>query len=177
MREHGVISRLLLIYEEIIKRINNNEVFPAEPLSQSTDIVSSFIQGYHEVLEEKYIFDRFRKTNNLAYMIAALEEQHKAGRKITYAIKAQQNAPDKNRLASSLRAFINMYRPHKAQEDTVLFPAFRNIVPPDEYAGLAEQFEKEEEIVFGKGGFKKVASQVEEIEKSLGINELSKFTP
>jgi hypothetical protein len=33
----------------------------------------------------------------------------------------------------SLRAFIRIYRPHEAREDTVLLPAFRTIMTPNEY--------------------------------------------
>ena len=42
----------------------------------------------------------------------------------------------------SLRAFIRMYNPHEAREDTVLFPGFRKIVSGHEYDSLGEDFEK-----------------------------------
>lgn len=34
-------------------------------------------------------------------------------------------------LATALRTFVRMYRPHAAREETVLFPAFRKLVSPD----------------------------------------------
>ena len=36
-----------------------------------------------------------------------------------------------------MQAFDRMYEPHEAREDTVVFPAFRQIVPAGELAGLA----------------------------------------
>jgi hemerythrin-like domain-containing protein len=69
-----------------------------------------------------------------------------------------------------------MYRPHKAREDTVLFPAFHSVVSPKEYASLGEAFEDKEEELFGKDGFEKIVQEVEQLEKTIGIYELSNFT-
>ncbi len=46
-----------------------------------------------------------------------------------------------------------MYAPHKAREDTVLFPALHTIISPHEYDSLSEQFEKLERQTFGGDGF------------------------
>lgn len=44
------------------------------------------------------------------------------------------------RLASAMQAFDRMYEPHEAREDTVVFPAFRQIVPASELTGLGQHF-------------------------------------
>ena len=77
----------------------------------------------------------------------------------------------------SLRAFIRMYNPHEAREDTVLFPGFRKIVSGHEYDSLGEDFEKKEHELFGEDGFEKMVDKVASIEKELGIYDLSQFTP
>jgi hemerythrin-like domain-containing protein len=84
---------------------------------------------------------------------------------------------ENQRLAQLLLAFNTMYNPHEAREDTVLFPAFRKLVSKHEYDSLGEQFEKNEEKKFGKGGFEKYVDKVATIEKSLGIYDLAQFTP
>jgi len=84
---------------------------------------------------------------------------------------------DGDRLADALRAFLHMYRPHEAREDTVLFPAFRSIVSKHEYAALGEDFEKKEDQLFGEDGFFKVVDQVAGLEKRLGLYDLAQFTP
>ena len=48
---------------------------------------------------------------------------------------------------------------------------------PMEFDELGEKFEDKERELFGKEGFKKMVESVGEIEKKLGIHELSKFTP
>jgi len=70
-----------------------------------------------------------------------------------------------------------MYAPHEAREDTVLFPAFRQMVTPAEFDALGEEFEKRERQLFGRDGFEGMVRKVAEIEKALGIYDLAQFTP
>lgn len=75
-----------------------------------------------------------------------------------------------------LRSFIAMYRPHKAREETVLFPALRAIVSRDEYEEMGEEFEEKERRLFGPDGFDKNMNAVSELEKEFNIFNLSEFT-
>jgi hemerythrin-like domain-containing protein len=70
-----------------------------------------------------------------------------------------------------------MYRPHEAHEDTVLFPAIHELLSAERLDELGEQFEEQEDRLFGEGGFHKTVQQVAAIEKQLGIDEPSQFTP
>jgi hypothetical protein len=70
-----------------------------------------------------------------------------------------------------------MYRPHEAREDTVLFPALRTILPPQQVAALGDRMEGDEKKVLGEAGFERSVEQVAAIEKQLGIYDLAQFTP
>jgi hemerythrin-like domain-containing protein len=183
MREHGVLKRILLIYGEALRRMDARQDLPPEPLAKSAKLIRSFVEDYHEKLEEDYLFPRFKKANKLVDLVDVLKQQHQAGRRLTditirYATAASlKNADDRGKLADSLRQFIYMYNPHEAREDTVLFPAFRGIVSANEFDSLGEDFEKKEDDLFGDDGFFKAVDQVAAIEKTLGIYDLSKFTP
>jgi hemerythrin-like domain-containing protein len=183
MREHGVLKRVLLVYGEAVRRLDANEDLPPEALADAAGISRSFIEDYHEKLEEDFLFPRYREANKLGDLVDVLVEQHKAGRRLTDITLRLANlqalkAPDDRRtLADSLRRFIRMYSPHEAREDTVLFPALRKIVPADEYDALGEDFEKKEHDLFGDEGFEKMVDRVAAIEKRLGIYDLKQFTP
>jgi hemerythrin-like domain-containing protein len=183
MREHGVLNRILLIYEEGMRRLRGKEEVPPEVFHKPATLVRKFVEDYHEKLEEKFIFPEFEKARKLLDLVKVLRQQHEAGRKVTDVI-LRNAAPDRFRkadarkeLVRSCRAFIRMYRPHEAREDTVLFPALHRIVPAREIEELGEKFEKEEDRLFGEGGFNKTVDQVAAIEKQLGIYDLSRFTP
>jgi hemerythrin-like domain-containing protein len=183
MREHGVLKRILLVYSEALRRIDANEDLPPEPIAESAKIIRSFVEDYHEKLEEGYLFPRFKKANKLVDLVDVLLQQHQGGRRLTditmqFATnQALKNADDRRKLADSMRQFIRMYNPHEAREDTVLFPAFRGIVSAHEFDSLGEDFEKKEDELFGDDGFEKMVDKVATIEKKLGIYELSQFTP
>lgn len=183
MREHGVLSRVLLIYEESIHRLNNNEELKPEILHDTAIIVRQFIENYHEKSEENYVFPRFEKAGKQVELVRILREQHDAGRRLTdnilkYSNTASfQNPNDKEILGNSLKQFIVMYRPHKAREDTILFPEFKKLITEKEYKDLGDKLENKEEQLFGKNGFEKIVDKVACIEKSLGIYDLNKFTP
>jgi hypothetical protein len=80
-------------------------------------------------------------------------------------------------LANALRQFTAMYRPHAAREDTVLFPAFHQLVGEKTYRALGEEFEDKEHATLGKAGFEGAVADVDKLEQELGIEQLAKFTP
>src|SRR6266403_2487551 len=171
MREHGVLKRILLIYGEALRRIDAKQDFPPEALADAAGIIRSFVEDYHEKLEEDFLFPRFEKANQLVDLVKVLREQHQAGRRVT----------DITTRFAKLQSLKNeserMYNPHEAREDTVLFPAFRKIVSPHEFDSLGEDFEKKEDELFGDDGFEKMVDKVASIEKRFGIYDLAQFTP
>ena len=182
MREHGLLKRILLVYEEIGRRIAAKKDFPIALVTDSAQIIRSFIEEYHEKLEEDYLFPRFRKHGVLVDLVNTLQQQHQAGRRVTERILALsaaglKSAADKSKLSSALSDFVRMYAPHEAREDTVFFPALHEVVSKQEYGALGEDFEKKEHQLFGKEGFEGIVERVGTIEKSLGIFDLRQFTP
>ncbi len=183
MREHGVLNRILLIYEEGLRRLSKKEEIAPAVFRDSADLVRRFVEDYHEKLEENFIFPEFEKRKKLTDLIKTLRQQHQAGRAVTEVILrasadnrfAKEDA--RRELTDSCRAFIRMYRPHEAREDTVLFPALHDIVPAAKIKELGEQFEKEEDRLFGDEGFEKNVAKVAAIEKQLSIYDLAQFTP
>jgi hemerythrin-like domain-containing protein len=183
MREHGVLKRILLVYGEAIRRIDASQDLPPDPILDAAKLIRSFVEDYHEKLEEDFLFPRFRKANTLVDLVDVLVQQHQGGRKLTEItvrfanLKSLHDTDEKRQLRDSMVQFIRMYNPHEAREDTVLFPAFRKIVSGNEYDALGEDFEKKEHELFGDDGFEKMVDRVAGIEKALGIYDLAQFNP
>jgi hemerythrin-like domain-containing protein len=184
MREHGILRRLLLVYGEGIRRLEARQPLEPETLTHAAEIIRAFIENYHERDEEEFIFPRFRRAGMTAMvgLVDTLLAQHQAGRKLTLDVlrlsssSKRSNPSDGPKLAEAMRAFIRMYEPHAAREDTVLFPAFRTLVSGKELDALQEIFEDKERALPG-GGFEKVVLEVEQLERSFGIYDLALFTP
>jgi hemerythrin-like domain-containing protein len=182
MREHGVLSRILLIYDEVSLRLEKGRDYPSAVLTNAIGLIRRFVEDYHEKLEEDHVFPRFVKAGKLVDLVNVLLAQHQSGRRLTERIKILGSLstlnPDAQReLLKNLGLFARMYRPHKSREDTVLFPAFHSVVSAKEYDSLGEKFEEQEDELFGEHGFEKVVEQVAGLEKSLSIYELAQFTP
>jgi len=183
MREHGVLNRVLLIYEEEVRRIKAGAPPSADLLSSAAGIIQKFIEDYHEKLEEEEVFPRLEKVGKLVDLTRVLRAQHAAGQKLTAEILKNATAPAlKNKgqaqaLVRSTQQFIRMYRPHEAREDTVLFPAFHALFSEEEFDKLGDEFEQKEQKLLGSAGFEGTVEQVAQLEKALGIHDLSKFTP
>jgi hemerythrin-like domain-containing protein len=183
MREHGVLKRILLIYREGIRHLQVDDQDPSHALNASAGIIRSFIEDYHEHLEEQYVFPKLEQAGRLTDITSVLRVQHQRGRVLTdrmlsaTAGAAALAQPAREALVQEMSAFIRMYEPHEAREDTVVFPALRDMLPPKEFRDLAERFEDEEHQRFGPAGFQGVVERVADIEKSLGIYDLSQFTP
>ena len=183
MREHGVLNRILLIYEEGLRRIRAKEDVTPEVFQKTATLVRKFVEDYHEKLEEKFIFPEFEKRKKMTDLVKVLLKQHEAGRTVTDVVLRNAEADafrkEDNRkdLVRACEGFIRMYRPHEAREDTVLFPALHKLLPAKQIKDLGEQFEKEEDRLFGDEGFEKTVDEVAKIEKQLGIYELEQFTP
>ncbi|MFC7327904.1 hemerythrin domain-containing protein [Marinactinospora rubrisoli] len=183
MQEHGVLKRILLIYREVIRRIDLGDQVPAQELHSSAGIIRRFIEEHHEELEERYVFPRLREAGRLTRTVDVLITQHDRGRVITGRLLDMTGDGttsyhlDPGVLRTDMAAFIRMYEPHEAREDTVVFPALREVVSAKEFTDLGDIFEEEEHRRFGANGFKDMVEEVAGIEKSLGIYELSQFTP
>ena len=145
MREHGVLKRILLIYREVMNRIDSKRDFPPDVVMSSAKLIRSFVEDYHEKLKEDYLFPRFKRANKLVDLVNVLYTQHQKGRALTdstmqLATAAAKDSGQRAKLRHALYQFVRMYEPHEAREDTVLFPAFRRIVSKNEYDSLGEEF-------------------------------------
>jgi hemerythrin-like domain-containing protein len=179
MQEHGVVERVLLLYDETARRIEQGEAFDGEVVRAAADIVRRFVEDYHERTEERFVFPRLEAAHREVELVGVLRRQHQRGREVTEVIVRLAAGPPSAaaELARALRAFGRMYRPHAAREDTVLFPAFREVVGRREYHELGERFEAEEHARFGEHGFERTVAELARLDVALGIDDLARVTP
>ena len=180
MREHGLLNRILIIYEEIIYRYKTTDCINQKIILISAYIIRKFIEDYHEKIEEEYIFPIFLKKGVLCDTINELQHQHNLGRILTDSIIKRSMEPmtyeNATLLIESMSLFIKMYRIHEAREDTVVFPEFKKLLTKKEYEKLGDKFEQIERETFGPGGFEKNLAMVELIEKELNIFSLERIS-
>jgi hemerythrin-like domain-containing protein len=181
MRDSGVLLRILAIYEAGARRLGSGEDIEPAIFTQAAETMRDFVHGYHEKQEEEHVFPRFKKAGRMVELVDVMQAQHAAGQKLTARILelAPKSASKTERqgLIEAMQASIVLYRPHVARELTDVWPTLRTLVTPNEFDELSAALEKDETEKLGKDGFEKMAKKIEALEKRIGINDISQFTP
>jgi len=184
MREHGILRRALLVYQELVVRLRQDAMsVPAEAIEKTAQLFRVFGEDYHEKrLEEAYILPLIKNVQGPVAMYAdVLVAQHTRGREITdYLLSVSKgdriSTNQVDDVTKALESFVRMYTHHAAVEDTVVFPAWKALTGDQEYNELGEKFEEIETEIFGEDGFESALRRMEEIESSLGLTNLEMFT-
>ena len=171
----------MLVYETGLRRAGQGEDIDPAVFVQSATIVRDFIHDYHEKSEEELIFPHFKSAGRMVELVTVFAAQHGAGRKLTERILAAapqvRSREPREAMGRDIQAFVAMYRPHAAREETDLFPTLRQLVKSEQYEEIADEMENRERERFGADGFENVAKKVAEVEKVIGIYDLDVFTP
>jgi hemerythrin-like domain-containing protein len=181
MRDSGVLLRILSIYEAGGRRLGGGEDIEPIIFTQAAEVMRDFVHGYHEKQLNEQVFPRFKKAGRMVELVDVLMTQHAAGQKLTTTILdlAPKSATKAERqsMIDAMQASIVLYRPQVARELTDVFPTLRTLATPNEFDELSAALDKNEAEKIGKEGFDKMAKKVEALEKRIGINDLTTFTP
>jgi hemerythrin-like domain-containing protein len=180
MTEHGVLKRVLLAYRAASDLLASGELPPTGAVTDAAQIISDYVESFHEGLEEAYVFPRVQATN--ADLVRTLLAQHDKGRHLTATILTVSagdlsSAAAKSSLKASLDSFVRMYEPHEAWEDTVIYPALRAQESQRTLDLLAERFHDLENTQYGDTALAQILERVTGVEQQLGIADLATFTP
>lgn len=187
MREHGVLRRALFVFGEgaAALTLSNPKPVWADALQKAAKLFRTFGEDYHEkMLEEQYIFPLIKQkglSGPAGTYPDILTAQHNRGREITdFVISATalgKTGANAAELAKALQGFVRMYEAHAAREDTIVFPAWKDLITADEYDKLGDKFEDIEHEQFGDDGYENAVKQIGEIETSVGLGDISVLTP
>jgi hemerythrin-like domain-containing protein len=184
MREHGVLRRALLVYQESAVKLRSsaNAIAP-EALQKTAKLFRVFGEDYHEQkLEEAHIFPAVQKGGGLAAAyVGVLTAQHQRGRELTDYILSvtageKLSAVTAETLARVMESLVRMYEHHTAIEDTIIFPAWKQTMTVEQMDLMNEKFEEIELQQFGKDGYEAAVRRISDIEASQGLADLGQFT-
>lgn len=183
MREHGILRRALLVYQETAPRLRAEPTsVPPEALAHTAQLFRTFGEDYHErAVEEPFVFPTVRRAGGpAAGYVNTLLRQHERGRATTAYILSVTSrgriGNDAESLAVAMENMAVMYENHTAREDTIVFPAWKAALSEREYDEMGDRFEEIEKRQFGHDGFDDAAKQMDAIERQLGLADLDQFT-
>lgn len=184
MQEHGVLRRCLAIFDVAALRLRSGSgVVPAQMLRDGAMLFRTYGEDLHERMqEEQFVLPQISKAvAELAPTAAVLKFQHDRGREITEFVlnttrEGRIGQGDAVPIADALDGFVKMYMYHAALEDTVIFPAWKASLQPDQYRELAARFERLEQQEVGPDGFADAVRRIIAIENAFNLGQLSLWT-
>lgn len=191
MQGHGVLRRILLVYEEVLRAMSPPEA-PGEGesgpavveliggLVETTTLLQSYVQGYHERMEESYVFPRvekFYKGAGAAALVVTLRRQHVIAGRLSVDVLVAARMADLKKLHERLGSLVTLYHAHTTWEDTDLMSAFRQTLTRDLSNELAEKFCTIERRLFGSDAEAHILSQISNVEHRFGIYSPAEFEP
>ncbi|MEF8787975.1 MAG: hemerythrin domain-containing protein [Planctomycetota bacterium] len=180
MLEHGVVHRMLLVFDEMADWIEAGDQLPSA-VNDSAAIVDEFIENYHEELEEQLIFPALEGAGEHTSMVEQLRRQHEIGRELAgqgYYLLGQGQISDagtRGRLVSTFRDYARMYRAHAAWEDTVAFAGLREVMGKETFREVSRNIDSIRAEKLGEDGIQNALGRLRSIEQALGIGNLASY--
>jgi hemerythrin-like domain-containing protein len=180
LREHGVLDRILMLYETVIGQMAQGQAANVGIIAQATYVMRQYLEDHHAPFEHQYIYGLAAKNQKLPGIVNELIKQHKISRQLTdrirkLATEAGSNAEQNKELITLCRAQVNMMRPHAAMEATLIFPALDRMgAEAEKLHNMVGQRDKEQ---FGGDALQIFGSRMDQLEAQVGINDIKQFTP
>lgn len=185
LQKNGILRRILLIFERIIRILNNknygemeiNDTF--EKLDKTCYLIDYY---YGELLQitEAMVYSIFEKTKYYS-LIRVLKHQQNVGRELIRVLKElSKQKHDSGNISGTIRAisdYTYMYRAIMSREDTIIVSLIRKVLDPLEFVNLSYDFKIEVLKHYGKSWKKNILEKIIDIERALGIESLSQYTP
>jgi hemerythrin-like domain-containing protein len=178
LQEHGILRRILLVYDEFLSQLESAETAPPiGAVIDTTTLLQSYVQGYHEVIEETYVFPVVEKIPSMQGLVSTLRRQHALARQLSTDVIVSARMADLKRLTTTLDALVLLYQAHTAWEDTDLTIALRDVLTPEGSRELLGKIHRVERDVFGPRAEAHALTQIVEIERQFDVHGPAEFEP
>jgi hypothetical protein len=168
----------MLVQEEIARRAEANSPYPEQVLKDSAMMLDRVGTNLHVLLEQENVFPAYMQAGGDVNLVTILTQQHDQAALIMQQIISMQSPNSQaGEVARLIRLHSAMYRPHTAREETQIFRELKKMVGPGEYQRLSRTLTAREMEVLGENGFEQAVTQVADMERQMGIDNLAQFTP
>jgi hemerythrin-like domain-containing protein len=172
MREHGTITHVLKIMEQIISPDNRLETnVKLEYTEEIINFLKIFVDKCHHGKEEEYLFKELEKNGvpNQGGPIGVMLQEHQLGRQYIGFMTESLTSNDVKNFDSWGVKYINLLKVHIKKENEVLFVIADRILTEAVQNDLFTKFEQHEESVIGHGIHDKLDTMINKLSRELGV--------
>lgn len=173
--EHKYIIQVVDALEGFAKKIEITGEVPVKEIHESIDFIKEFADRCHHGKEEKLLFPELEKQgmDRSSGPTAIMLLEHDEGRGFISDLKEslkdyEKGYDSKDRIIASIEGFVSLLRAHINKENMALFEMGKNMLPKEQKAKLAEDFEKTDR----EFGYKKIEEYKEkavQLKKAAGF--------
>lgn len=158
MHEHRIIERVLDALEAYADDIEMGKDLPLADLIKFATFAREFADRCHHGKEEDILFESmvnqgFPKEGG---PIGVMLQEHTEGRARVKSLAAAIEQPGwtpalRDQVIADARAYVGLLRGHIQKEDQILYPLAVQNLPQERMEAMADEFDRFEESVTGKG--------------------------
>ena len=154
-QEHQLVLPFLDALEAAARRLECRQQTSCEPLRPSffldaSQFIRSFVEGCHHSKEEGLLFPALEAAGvpQLGGLMGEILAEHDECRRLSLQMHAgaerlaNGDAGSRVTLAWNTLAFIRLVRPHLAKEEAALFPFADKKLSVEQWANIADEFER-----------------------------------
>lgn len=186
LQKNGIYSRILLSFERILRLLQYKGIGELEvadsfrKLKTLCNILHKYFDKVFSHILDSMIYPIFDNTRFIGF-VNTLRKQHKmAIFLIDIMIDLSNKNHDQENIEETVKYvsdYIYMARALITREDTILVNLLRKVVGPEDFVNLSYEVKVKIAKTFGKGWRKSVLTDLILVEKGLGIDNLSQYTP
>lgn len=173
MEEHRVIERMLSALTVQAQRLKEGAAVRTGFFLDATDFIRNFADGCHHRKEEDALFQAMTdaglstQTGPIAILLAEHEQSRVYARALEKSARELESgkAATRDEVAWNALAYADLLRRHITRENDFFFPLAGRLIPYDEQAKLAAEFERIELEETGAGAHAKYHALAEAMER------------
>jgi hemerythrin-like domain-containing protein len=173
MEEHRIIERMLSALTVQAQRLKDGAPVRTGFFLDAADFMRNFADGCHHRKEEGPLFQAITdtglstQTGPIAILLAEHEQSRRYARALDQSVRELESgkAAAREEVVGNALACITLLRQHIRRENDFFFPLAVRLIPPDQQAKLAAEFERIELEETGAGTHAKYHALAEALER------------
>ncbi|NYT75748.1 ATP-binding cassette domain-containing protein [Alcaligenaceae bacterium] len=154
--EHRNLWRIAITMDWVADSLQNGEQVEEGFFVALFDYIQEFMDGCHHAKEDQYLFLAMRRRSpEAAVILDRLEAEHRDSPQLLQALRGflgqgPRALTGNAEFIDALRHYADTLKQHIRHEEKDAFPLAREILQPDDWAGITAAFSDHHDPLFGK---------------------------
>lgn len=185
--EHAAVNKVIVILDGLRGHLRDGKDPDARDWPKVVEFLSVFVDRCHFGKEEQWLFPALREVadEETHQLIRRLLGDHESGRAhVASLAKAVESASgkssrlwrgraiDRTRAMEAIEGCVDVFRPHIATEEAILFPLADQVLAEETQETLRKGYDRIERDIIGPGRYEGFQVMLQELAERYGSDQL-----